>query len=399
MKIVIAPDSFKESLSATAAARAIARGVLLAAPHAECRIRPMADGGEGTVKAMAQGIAGAEIRHGRVRNALGHPVRAHWGWLGPGKAVVEVAAAAGLADIPAGQRDPLRASTYGVGQQIRAALDAGASHIILGLGGSATNDAGAGLLQALGARLLDTRGAALEPGGAALAQLHTLDTSGLDARLADTRFLIASDVDHPLCGRRGASAVFGPQKGAPPAQVRQLDAALAHFADVCAAVLGRDCREQPGAGAAGGVGFTALAFLRGTLRPGVEVVAEACGLANALEDADLAFTGEGRLDAQTLHGKTPAGVARLAQAAGVPLIALAGALDEGYQNLYAAGLTAAFSITAGPTDLDSALRQADALLTARARDVMRLWLSARPGACGATPGQASDQSEAPAPSS
>lgn len=384
MKIVIAPDSFKESLDAATAARAIARGVLQAAPQAQCILRPMADGGEGTVDAMLAGITGAERRTGMVSGPDGKPILAHWGWLGNAHAAIEMAAAAGLERIGVAQRDPLRAGTTGVGQQIRAALDAGATHITLGLGGSATNDAGAGMLQALGARLLDAHGKDLPAGGAALAQLHTLDLSALDARLAHTRFVIACDVDNPLCGPQGASAVFGPQKGVSPPQVAQLDSALAHFADVCRATLGRDAREQAGAGAAGGLGFAALTFLGGEFRPGVDVVAQTCGLAQAMQGASLVITGEGRLDAQTLHGKTPAGVARLAQAAGVPAIALAGALEPGYQALYQAGLTAAFSLAPGPVDLPYALAHAQELLAARACDVLRLWLAAQPGA-GATP--------------
>jgi glycerate kinase len=244
---------------------------------------------------------------------------------------------------------------------------------VLGLGGSATNDGGAGLLCALGVRMLDIDGQELPSGGAALAQLRHIDLTGLDTRLAQVEVLVAADVDNPLCGPRGASAVFGPQKGASPAQVEQLDAALAHYADVMAATLGEDLRDQPGVGAAGGLGFAARAVLKAAFQPGVQLVAELAGLVEALEDADLVITGEGRLDGQSLHGKTPVGVARLARAAGVPVIALAGSLGEGYQRLYAEGIGAAFSLAPGPVSLEQAMAEAGLQLSARAADLARLW--------------------------
>lgn len=373
MKIVIAPDSFKESLSAVEVAQAIARGAMQAIPDLDCILRPMADGGEGTVDALLASVPGSERRCGRVRGAYGRPQHACWGWLGDGRAIVEVSAAAGLAHTPPEYRDPLVATTFGVGEQILAALDAGARHIILGLGGSATNDAGAGMLQALGARLLDDKGLELPGGGAALAQLHTLDLAGLDPRLANTEFTVACDVDNVLCGPQGASAVFGPQKGATPEDVDLLDAALARFADVCHRTLGRDARDQPGAGAAGGMGFAALAFLDAVFRPGVELVAASSGLRKAMQDADLVITGEGRLDAQTLQGKTPAGVARLAQSLGIPVVVLAGSLGPGYQALYSHGVTAAFSLAPGPIELAHAKEHAAALLAERTCDMLRLW--------------------------
>jgi len=318
-------------------------------------------------------VPGSERRCGTVRGAYGGAQHACWGWLGDGQAIVEVSAAAGLAHTPPEHRNPLVATTFGVGEQILAALDAGARHIILGLGGSATNDAGAGMLQALGARLLDSAGRELPGGGAALLQLRTLDLSGLDARLARTQFTVACDVDNVLCGPQGASAVFGPQKGATPDDVGLLDAALARFADVCHRTLGRDACDLPGAGAAGGMGFAALAFLDAVFRPGVELVAASSGLREAMQDADLVITGEGRLDAQTLQGKTPAGVARLAHSLGIPVVVLAGSLGPGYQALYAQGVTAAFSLAPGPIELAHAKEHAAALLAERACDVMRLW--------------------------
>lgn len=375
VKIVIAPDSFKESLSAPEAAAAIARGVKQAFPGAHTVCVPMADGGEGTVEAVLA-ATGGQWRNTHVQGALGESLLAPWGWLDDATAVIEMAAAAGLEQIPASQREPLRASSIGVGQLILAALDAGATRIILGLGGSATNDGGAGLLTALGVRLLNRAGQDLPPGGASLAELDRIDVTGLDPRLGKIQLDIASDVDNPLCGPEGASHTFGPQKGASPEQVRLLDDSLRRFADVCARDLGRDLRDAPGAGAAGGLGFAGHAFLNARFRPGVEVVAELGKLAQAMEGATLAFTGEGRMDAQTLRGKTPAGVARIAQRAGVPVVALAGSLGDGYQALHAGGITAAFSLAPGPVTLEKACENAAQYLCDRARDVTQLWLAA-----------------------
>jgi glycerate kinase len=376
VKIVIAPDSFKESLSAPDAAAAIARGALAACPHADIVTIPMADGGEGTVAAVLA-ATGGQWRSTTVTDALGGTTRAAWGWLGEDTAVIEMAAAAGLEQVPPERRDPLRATSRGVGELIRAALDAGARRIILGLGGSATNDAGAGMLCALGLRVLDDQGKAVEDGGAALARAARIEAGGLDPRLAGVRIEVASDVDNPLCGPHGASAVFGPQKGANPAQVQELDAALAHFADLSAQALGHDERDRPGSGAAGGLGFAAHAFLDASFRPGVEVVAELGGLAAAMHGAALAFTGEGRMDEQTLHGKTPAGVARIARQAGVPVVALAGSLGAGYEKLYEIGITAAYSLASGPMTLAQACAQAADLLADRARDATRLFMAGR----------------------
>ncbi len=377
MKIVVAPDSFKESLSAAGVARALARGLRQALPAAEIIECPLGDGGEGTLDAVLA-ATGGEVREARVTGPLGEPVTARWGWLAEQRtAFVEMASASGLELVPRSRRDVLVATSRGTGELLHAALDAGAERLVLAIGGSATNDGGAGLLQALGVRLLDRQGQALGPGGAALAMLASLDVTALHPRLAEVEVVIAADVDNPLCGPQGASQIFGPQKGASPEQVRQLDAALAHFATVTAATLGRDVREQPGAGAAGGVGFAALAFLQATFRPGIEVVAELVGLDDALIDADLAVTGEGRLDGQTLRGKTPAGVLRLAQRHGVPVVAVAGSLGEGYDALYQQGLAAAFSLVPGPLSLEEALAQAEGLLERTARDIGRLWQAAQ----------------------
>ncbi|WP_288476114.1 glycerate kinase [uncultured Pseudomonas sp.] len=377
MKIVIAPDSFKESLSAAGVASALARGLRQALPTAEIRECPLGDGGEGTLDAVLA-ATGGEVREARVTGPLGEPVTARWGWLAEQRtALVEMASASGLELVPKARRDVRVATSHGTGELLRAALDAGAERLVLAIGGSATNDSGAGVLQALGVRLLDGQGQALAPGGAALASLASLDLTDLHPRLAAVEVVIAADVDNPLCGPQGASQIFGPQKGASPEQVRELDAALAHFATVTAATLGRDVSEQPGAGAAGGVGFAALAFLQATFRPGIEVVAELVGLEEALQDADLAVTGEGRLDGQTLRGKTPAGVLRLAQRHGVPVVAVAGSLGEGYDALYQQGLAAAFSLVPGPLSLEEALAQAEGLLERTARDIGRLWQAAQ----------------------
>ncbi|HBX55096.1 glycerate kinase [Pseudomonas sp. UBA2684] len=372
MKIVIAPDSFKESLSAPQVAAAIAHGWAAVFPQAELCLRPMADGGEGTVDAVLA-ATGGERRELQVRGPLGTPVMAHWGWLADATAVIEMAAASGLHWVPREQRDATVTSSYGTGELIRAALDAGAQRIILGLGGSATNDGGAGLLQALGVRFLDSHGRELVAGGGALAGLDQLDLSGLDARLLNVQVDVAADVDNPLCGPRGASAIFGPQKGASSAQVKVLDAALGRLARIVAGTLGEDFSEFPGVGAAGGLGFAAKAFLRAGFRPGIELVAELSGLAEALVGADLVITGEGQLDAQSLHGKTPVGVARMAQAAGVPVIALAGSLGEGYQRMYRVGIEAAFSLAPGPISLEQACATASEELQARTTDIARVW--------------------------
>ena len=372
MKIVIAPDSFKDSLSAEKVADAIAAGFSDVLPDAQLITRPMADGGEGTVDAIVAAGNG-QLRRNRVQGPLGAAVEANWGWLPDSRtAIIEMAEASGLQLVARNERDACISSTFGTGELIKAALDAGAQRIILAIGGSATNDAGAGALQALGLGLFDAQDQPLAHGGLALANVTRIDLTGLDPRLNDVRFEIAADVNNPLCGEHGASAIFGPQKGASPEQVRLLDQALGHFADHCAKVLPKDVRDEPGSGAAGGLGFAAKAFFGAQFRAGVEVVAELVGLSEAVKGADLVITGEGRFDAQTLRGKTPFGVARIAQAHGVPVVVLAGTLGEGYQALYAHGIHAAFALTSGPMSLEDACAQAAQLLTDRARDIARL---------------------------
>lgn len=373
MKIVIAPDSFKDSLSAQGVADAIALGWSAVWPDAQLVKCPMADGGEGTVESILAACEG-QLRRTSVRGPLGTSVDAAWGWLPQSlTAIIEMAEASGLQLVARGQRDACVSSTYGTGELIRAALDAGAQRVILAIGGSATNDGGAGAMQALGVKLLDVQGQTLAPGGLALAQLARIDLSELDPRLADVRFDIAADVNNPLCGPHGASAIFGPQKGASPQQVEQLDQALGHFADQCAQVLKHDVRDEPGSGAAGGLGFAAKAFLGAQFKAGVEVVAELVGLSEAVKGADLVITGEGRFDAQTLRGKTPFGVARIARQHGVPVIVIAGTLGEGYQDLYEHGIDAAFALTSGPMTLEQACAEAPRLLAERASDIARVW--------------------------
>ncbi|MFJ3487935.1 glycerate kinase [Pseudomonas sp. NPDC090202] len=378
MNIVIAPDSFKDSLSAQGVAQAIASGLREVWPDARLVECPMADGGEGTIEAVLAACDGQWMSN-RVSGPLGESVQAQWGWLAESRtAIIEMAMASGLQLLSLAQRDATVTSTYGTGELIAAALEAGAQRIILAIGGSATNDAGTGMLAALGARFLDGTGEPLPPGGLALANVARIDLSGLDRRLKDVQFEVAADVNNPLCGPQGASHIFGPQKGASPEQVLALDAALKHFAEQSAQVLGKDDSEHPGSGAAGGMGFAARAYLNASFRPGVEVVADLTGLEQALQGADLVITGEGRFDAQTLRGKTPFGVAKIARRQNVPVIVLAGTLGDGYADLYEHGISAAFALTSGPMTLEQACANAATLLHDRARDLARVWqLAAR----------------------
>ncbi len=344
MRILIAPQEFKGSLSAVEAAQAMAEGLGRALPGVELDLAPMADGGPGTVEALVSAAGGRRLTS-TVAGPLGRPVEAAWGLVEEGPtAVIEMAAASGLVLLRPQERDARRAGTYGTGRLIAAALDAGCRRLIIGLGGSATNDGGAGMAQALGVRLNDAEGRDLPAGGAALARLARIDVSGLDKRLRHCRVLGATDVTNPLCGPHGASAVYGPQKGASPSDVEELDAALAHYAAVIERDLGKRVSEVPGAGAAGGAGAGLIAFLDAELRPGAELVAEAVGLERRIAAADLVVTGEGRLDAQTAYGKTVATVARLARRQGRRVVALAGRVDDAQEACSALGLEAALSI-------------------------------------------------------
>lgn len=377
MRIVIAPQSLKGSLTATQAGEAIALGVQAALPDAEIVVVPVADGGEGTVEALVEATGGAMFRQ-VVTGPLGKPVTASFGMLGDGKtAAIEMASCAGLPLVPPELRDPRITTTFGVGELILAALDKGSHRFIIGIGGSATNDGGAGMAQALEASLLDTEGRPIAPGGASLATLARISTELMDARLRACSFDVACDVNNPLCGPTGASAVYGPQKGATPEMVAQLDAALAHYAQVIERDLGKAVRDIPGAGAAGGLGAGLLAFLGATLRPGAQIVLEAVRLEEQLRDADLVITAEGQLDSQTAYGKSVGAVATLAKRYGIPVLALAGGLGENYQQVYALGVDAIAVLPSHPMTLDSAMQHAASLARDAIERAMRLVIMGR----------------------
>ncbi|WP_258360095.1 glycerate kinase [Moorella sulfitireducens] len=372
-RIVIAPDSFKESLDAPAVAAAIAEGIKRVFPQVETITVPMADGGEGLTTTLVAATGGRIITT-TVTGPLAQPVQAAWGILGDGAtAVVEMAQASGLPLVPREKRNPLFTTTYGTGELIRRALDAGCRRLIVGIGGSATNDGGAGMAQALGVKLLDARGDDIRPGAAGLEALARIDTGSLDPRVKETEILVACDVDNPLCGPRGASAVYGPQKGATPEMVPRLDAALARLADIIERDLGKDVRELPGAGAAGGLGAGLVAFLDATLRRGIELVMEAVNLDGILAaGADLVITGEGEINHQTAFGKVPAGVARVAGKYGIPVVALVGSIGDGANTVYEHGIKGFMSIVPRPVPLAYCLENAAALLTDAAERLLRL---------------------------
>ncbi len=377
MKIIIAPDSFKESLTAMQVAEAIEQGFSEIFPQAEYIKLPMADGGEGTVESMVA-ATGGELVNVEVTGPLGAPVKAFYGWMGDGEtAVIEMAAASGLHLVAPEQRNPLITTSYGTGELILAALNHGARKIILGIGGSATNDGGAGMMQALGVQLSDQQGKALTVGGAALAQLVDIDLSQLDDRLAQTDILVACDVDNPLCGVKGASAVFGPQKGATPERVQQLDAALQHYGEKIEQVTGKSVINVAGAGAAGGMGAALFGLLNARLQPGIEIVTEALKLAAAVQNADLVITGEGRIDSQTIYGKTPVGVARVAKRFDIPVIAIAGSMAPDYEVVHQHGLDAVFSVLNHIQTLPEALEEASDNIRITARNVAAVWKMGR----------------------
>jgi len=372
MRVVVAPDSYKGSVSAVGVAAALERGVLRVFPQAEVRKIPIADGGEGTVEALVT-ATGGKIRQERVRGPLGEAVEAYWGILGDGEtAVIEMAAASGLPLVPQERRDPRITTTYGTGELIRAALDAGLRRIIIGIGGSATNDGGTGMAQALGAKFLAADGTELPPGGGALAKLKTMDLSGLDSRLAATEITVACDVDNPLCGSRGASAVFGPQKGATPAMVAELDSALAHFAECARTATERDVADLAGAGAAGGLGAGLLFFTPAKLRPGVEIVLEAVKFADVVKAAAFVITGEGRTDFQTAYGKAPVGVAKVAKQFGVSVFCISGGLGDGADDVLAQGIDATMSICSRPLSLEECMRDGATLIEEAAARLCRI---------------------------
>jgi glycerate 2-kinase len=377
MRIVVAPNAFKGSLSALEAAEAIAEGVRIAASDAEVVLVPIADGGDGTVDALVA-ATGAERLTLRVRGPMGgEPVEADYGLIDSGStAVIEMAKAAGLALLPPEKRDPRVTTTYGVGELLQRAHDGGARHFIVGIGGSATNDGGAGMAQALGYHLLDVNGQELQPGGLALKWLARIDEGGVRANWKEAEVEVACDVTNPLTGPSGASAVYGPQKGATPEMVAELDAALHQFAEVIRRDLGVNVEELPGAGAAGGLGAGLVAFTGARLRPGADLVMEALHLDERLQGADLVITGEGRLDSQTARfGKGPAAVARHARNAGVPVVGIGGSVaDEIELSLLFDGLEAT---VVEPCSLDEAIAQARPLLVRAASRLMRMLLTGR----------------------
>ena len=369
MKIIIAPDSFKESVSASRCAQAIKAGFVSIFPQAECVCLPIADGGEGTVEAMVEATDGKMVML-PVMGPMGDFVGAFYGLSGDGQtAFIEMAAASGLMLVPAGERNPLRATSYGTGELIRHALDAGVRHIILGIGGSATVDGGMGMAQALGARFLDERGESVGLGGGALQRLGKIDLSDLDPRLPDCRIEVACDVDNPLLGERGAAAVFGPQKGACIEMVAVLERGLQNYARVMLAATGQDVAPMVGGGAAGGMGAAARVFLNATLKSGIDIVLEAVHLEEALRDADLVITGEGRMDSQTVGGKAPVGVARIAKKYDIPVIGIAGVLGDGVEAVHQHGIDAVFSILPALAPLAEVLDRGEQNLYACARNI------------------------------
>ncbi|WP_104473495.1 glycerate kinase family protein [Acinetobacter indicus] len=372
LRFVIAPDSFKESLSAVQAAQAMQRGILRQFPDAICRLVPLADGGEGTVDALLNACAGQKVAC-RVRGPLPQQqVESYFALIDDGKtAVIEMAKANGIHLIPLAQRNPALTSTYGTGEMIRQALDLGVSKIVIGLGGSVTNDAGSGMAQALGVKFLDQAGLEVQPCGGNLKQICEIDLSALDARLATTEMLIASDVNNPLCGEYGASAIFGPQKGATPELVKILDQNLGYFANLVETTLGVNVQHQAGAGAAGGLGFGLLAFARAKIQSGVELLIQQTGLTEKITQADVVLTGEGKIDRQTFMGKTPFGVAQVAKSLNKPVYAFAGMIGEDIEPLLEAGFTQIIGINPPDISVEDAIRNAENNLTDSVENVMR----------------------------
>ena len=372
MRILIAPQSLKGSLTAAEAGLAIAQGVQAVYPKAEIVIVPIADGGEGTVQALVDATNGKIIQQ-TVTGPLGKPVPAFFGLMGDGStAAIEMASCAGLPLVPPDQRDPRITTTYGVGELILAALDHGSRHFIIGIGGSATNDGGAGMAQALGAALLSRQGIQIARGGAALATLAHISTSTMDPRLQECTLEVACDVTNPLCGPTGASAVYGPQKGATPEMVEELDSALAHYAQIIEQDLGMSVREIPGAGAAGGLGAGLIAILHATLRPGAQIVFEAIHLEERIRTANLVITAEGQIDAQTAYGKSVGAIAEIAKRYDLPVVAFAGSLGDNYRVVYELGVDAVIALPSSPMTLTYAMENAARLISDAAERACRL---------------------------
>jgi glycerate kinase len=373
MKVVIAPDSFKESLTAKQVSEAIKAGLARVWHDAEFVTVPVADGGEGTVQSLIDATQGEQV-FTTVFDPLNKEVQAFYGILGDGEtAVIEMAEASGLHLVPAEDRDPKLTSSFGTGQLIKHALDRGMQRLIIGLGGSATNDGGVGMLAALGVKFLDESGNAIATNGGGLINLASIDTSDLDVRLAQCEILVACDVDNPLCGEKGASATFGPQKGATTTDISVLDNALRKFGELTEQVTGKHVLTREGAGAAGGMGAALLGYTPARLQPGIEIVLETVKLADHVADADIVFTGEGRIDHQTAHGKTPMGVAKVAKQFNLPVIALAGCVGDNYQAVYQCGIDAVFPCVPRAMSLADAMTEAETNVANLAENVARLW--------------------------
>ncbi|GAB6169102.1 glycerate kinase [Clostridium carnis] len=372
MKFVLAPDSFKESMSSKEACNAMERGIKKVLPNAECIKVPMADGGEGTVEALVHGTDG-KIVNVIVTPPLGErKVSAIYGILGNGTtAIIEMASASGIHLVKREERNPLLTTTYGTGEIIKDALDKGIKHFVIGIGGSATNDGGAGMIQALGGKLLDKYGNQVSFGGGALKNIEKIDLSELDKRLKEVTIEVACDVTNPLIGENGASAVFGPQKGATSEMVKELDRNLAHYAECIKRDIGKDVAYEEGAGAAGGLGAALLAFLNADLKKGIELVIKHTELSKKVEGADFVFTGEGSIDNQTIYGKTPMGVAQVAKSKRVKTIAFAGKVGEGVENLYDIGINSIFSIMTGVSTLEEALENGRKNLEKTTENIVR----------------------------
>jgi glycerate kinase len=372
MKIIIAPDSFKGSLSALDVCKNIEKGIRKVFANAEIISVPMADGGEGTVQSLVDATGGKFINI-KVKGPLLSSVDAFYGILGDGAtAVIEMAAASGITLLTKEERNPMKTTTYGTGEIIKHALNMGCKNFIIGIGGSATNDGGAGMLNALGVKLLDENGDEIGFGGGNLYKLQTIDISKIDSRIKLCNIVAACDVDNPLCGEKGASNVFGPQKGADENMIITLDKNLSHYADMVEKYLGVSIKDYPGAGAAGGLGGGLLAFLNAKLLPGINIVIETTALEEKIKDADLVLTGEGMIDYQTQYGKTPYGVANLAKKYNIPVIAIAGGIGNDAEDLYLKVFDCIFSIVDKPMALEEAMKNSELLLQKTAERIMRV---------------------------
>ncbi|WP_297427233.1 glycerate kinase [Clostridium sp.] len=372
LTIVLAPDSFKESMTAKEACEAMERGIKKANSNISCIHVPMADGGEGTMQSLVDATNG-KIYSLEVVGPLGNKVEAEYGILGDRKVgILEMASASGIQLVHPEKRNPLLTTTYGTGELIKACLDHGVKKLLIGIGGSATNDGGAGVIQALGGKLLDKQGNELGFGGGELGKLNTIDLSNFDPRLKDIIVEVACDVSNPLCGEKGASNVYGPQKGATKEMVSILDNNLRHYADIIKNQLGKDVLDVPGAGAAGGLGAGLMTFLNGNLKKGIEMVIEYASLEEKVKDADMVWTGEGSIDFQTQYGKTPLGVATVAKKYNKPVVALAGRVGEDIEVLYEKGIDSIFGITKGATSLEEALVKGQENVEKTAENIIRL---------------------------